>query len=145
MNPHELEKAIKSFTPCQIKVFNYIKTYYKKENDDLLRLFISGPGGVGKSFLINAIISYLQLYHPVIQSTSPVLVCAPTGTAAKNVKGSTIHHLLKIPVQQYLKYEPIANPVTLKRLKDEFNGVHTLIIDEISMVSSTMISIINNR
>ena len=69
----------------------------------------------------------------------------PQALAAKNVKGSTIHHLLKIPVQQYLKYEPIANPVTLKRLRDEFNGVHTLIIDEISMVSSTMISIINNR
>ena len=143
-SPRELQQTVLSFTSCQLNAFKNIQAHYTNSNNKL-HLFISGPGGAGKTFLINSVISYLQLYHPILQGVSPVLVCAPTGTAARNVKGSTIHSLLKIPVQQYMNYEPISNPVILKALRDAFAGVHTLIIDEISMVSATMLSLINNR
>ena len=145
LTPHELEQAVKSFTSCQLNAYSKIKSHYTLSAIEPLHLFISGPGGVGKSFLINSVISYLQIYHTTVEGASPVLVCAPTGTAARNIKGYTIHSLLKIPVQQFLKYEPISNPLILKDLREKFTGVHTLIIDEISMVSATMLSVISNR
>ena len=74
----------------------------------------------------------------------PVKVCAPTGTAARNIKGRTIHSLLKIPVTRYNNYVPL-HPQALQVLRVEFHGVHTLVIDEISMVSDMMLTIISRR
>lgn len=43
------------------------------------------------------IVAYLQLFTSVQVVLSPVVVCAPTGTAA----GATIHSLLRIPLTRY--------------------------------------------
>ena len=46
-------------------------------------LFITGRAGTGKSTLLHYFCS---------KSEKPVVILAPTGVAAVNVKGQTIHH-----------------------------------------------------
>jgi DNA replication protein DnaC len=50
--------------------------------------FITGPAGVGKSFLIRAIIHALEAKGKMVALT------APTGVAAVNIDGMTIHRYL---------------------------------------------------
>lgn len=50
-------------------------------------VFISGAAGVGKSYILNQIIA---------DSPENTVVCAPTGIAALNVNGVTIHRLLSL-------------------------------------------------
>lgn len=92
------------------EVINAVKTYSDEwenassknnlENARLapktvLRKFISGVGGTGKSCLINVIRRYiLQVLE------KQVVVAAPTGIAAFNVNGITIHRLLHLPVEK---------------------------------------------
>ncbi len=54
-----------------------------------------GCGGTGKSFIINTI---LTLVRKMTRSNNTVLVGAPSGSAAYNVQGSMLHHLLEIGV-----------------------------------------------
>ena len=98
---------------------------------------------MGKSFLLKLIAGYLELKTAIISGTSPVKCVAPTGTAARNIRGLTLH-LLKIPVEKYLNYAALP-AFQLQQLKAFFAGVHTLIIDEISMVSDRMFTFVSRR
>jgi hypothetical protein len=62
-----------------------------------LRAILMGCGGTGKSFIINTIISIIQ---KVTQQNDTIQVGAPTGAAAFNVQGSTLHRLLGIYMSQ---------------------------------------------
>ena len=50
-------------------------------------LSVSGEGGTGKSRVIEAVCAYFE----AIGRRSSLIVCAPTGNAAVNIGGSTIH------------------------------------------------------
>jgi ATP-dependent DNA helicase PIF1 len=112
-----------------------------------LRMFISGGGGTGKSFLLRAINELIN------RSTARrgCLVCAPTGVAAFNVSGRTIHNAFAIPVDQ--KHDAsgdkrILDKLTGRREQEKLNllrHVDYLIIDEISMVSDRLLSLIHHR
>ncbi len=52
---------------------------------------IMGCGGTGKSYIINTI---LTMIANMTKSNAPILIGAPSGSAAFNVQGSTLHHLL---------------------------------------------------
>ena len=56
----------------------------------------------------------------------------------------TIHSALIIPVNKYLNYAGLT-AYQLKMLKNSFAGVHTIIIDEISIVSDRMLTFISRR
>lgn len=67
----------------------------------LLRVIV-GTAGCGKSFLINAIADELTVQYttPETRASQPaVLLAAPTGLAAVQIRGSTLHSLLGIEVQ----------------------------------------------
>lgn len=90
--------------------------------------FITGKAGTGKSTLLE--------YFCDNTEKSPVVV-APTGVAALNVKGETIHKFfgfdIKVSPQRVLEgvYKPWQEPEKYKPLK-------TLIIDEVSMVRADL-------
>jgi len=54
---------------------------------------IMGCGGTGKSVLINTLVSCIR---KIFKDNDTVFVTAPTGAAAYNVRGSTIHREFKI-------------------------------------------------
>ena len=59
------------------------------------RDFLSGPGGVGKSYVISLIhrdtVKLLRLSGQVEPEGVTVLLTAPTGVAAFNIQGMTVH------------------------------------------------------
>ena len=64
---------------------------------EAVQLFTTGGAGTGKSFLLKLIREHMLWHNP---ATYPyVLVAAPTGVAAYNVKGLTLHNLLHLNVQ----------------------------------------------
>ena len=75
-----------------------------------------------------------------------IRVAAPTGCAAFNVRGETLHSLLQLPVPTNLK-----NPVPelaggqLSRLQLTFKNCELLAIDEKSMVSTLRLHQIDQR
>ena len=62
-----------------------------------LHMFISGVGGTGKSFLIEAIKALVRSLWPSSKQTCAV--GAPTSLAAYNVGGVTAHRLIQLPIE----------------------------------------------
>ncbi len=87
-------------------------------------LFVTGRAGTGKSTLLRC----LKLNLP--QKTA---VLAPTGLAAVNVTGQTIHSFFGFPPQ-------LITPEIVKRCRRAalFRNLDTIIIDEISMVRADL-------
>jgi len=69
------------------RVYRHNRSLIQGQNPDQLLLFVTGGAGVGKSFLIQTIQEMLIR----MQHHNPVLLTAPTGIAAYNIGGVTIH------------------------------------------------------
>ena len=95
---------------------------------------INGPGGSGKSVLIQTIIAVLRT---LFNTNNVALVAAPTGSAAFNVNGETLHRLVSIGISK--NEEPLTE-VKKKILLSRFSNLLCLIIDERSLLSATTIS-----
>ena len=128
----------------QRRVFDIVLRNAKVKNPQCL--FVTGPGGTGKSYLIHCICQYLTKECSVIHGVSPVLKAGPTGICSKNIFGVTLHSLLKLPLDFVRKKSHRAmSASTLKEVRNKFIGVTHLIIDEISMVSSVMLNVIHQQ
>ena len=104
-----------------------------------LRLLIHGPGGSGKSFVLRA------AAHAVRQAQRGVIIAAYTGAAAYQAGGVTLHSCLGLPVvnKSYGQHEsdvPPPHGARLQQLKDLWRPVSLLIIDEMSLVSTKLLS-----
>lgn len=141
---NSIKEKIMHLTNDQKQVFAFIrKAMCKKEK---FHIFVTGGAGVGKSYLIEVLIQYFRLCTASFSGHNPVLVLAPTGVAAHNIKGQTIHSALKLPVQHgYSFNDTQLSASVLKKLRIDLKNKHTVIIDEISMVSSNMLELIHNR
>jgi ATP-dependent DNA helicase PIF1 len=101
--------------------------YLKGEN-----LFITGPGGTGKSFLIKNIVNDAEEKNKIIK------VCALTGCAAilLQCKATTLHMFSGIGLANKKNSEIVEELFTKKRHKlKNWRGLEILIIDEVSMMS----------
>ena len=94
---------------------------------------IMGCGGTGKSYIINTI---LTIVRQITRSNSTLMVGAPSGTAAFNVQGSTLHLLLGIGVT---RPEDNITQKVQEKLRSQLKNVLCLIIDERSMLSSIVL------
>ncbi len=99
-----------------------------------LQATVMGCGGTGKSFIINTIISIVR---NMTQMNDTIKMGAPSGAAAYNVQGSTLHHLLGISVSR--PEEKIIG-TALENLQELLNHLLCLIIDERSMLSSKVLA-----
>jgi ATP-dependent DNA helicase PIF1 len=88
-------------------------------------VFVSGKAGTGKSTLIH----YLR--HTFKKN---VVVVAPTGVAALNVKGTTIHSYFQFPPR-------IVTDEDIKEVKDRrlYTKLDLLVVDEVSMVRADLV------
>ena len=86
---------------CHIVMYNrtwcksYINALRNGANKKGYRIFLSGPGGTGKSHVVHLIqrdISHFFKHTVKPDDGKPiVLITAPTGSAAFQIGGSTIH------------------------------------------------------
>lgn len=101
-------------------------------------VYLTGSAGTGKTYLINQYITYLR--HREV----PVAITASTGIAATHIGGQTIHSWSGLGIRERVSqkdFDQIAkNAQTVARLK----SVQVLIIDEISMLSGTVLTAIND-
>ncbi len=92
-------------------------------------LFITGKAGTGKSTLLKYFVSHTKL---------KTVVLAPTGIAALNIGGQTIHSFFGLPPRPISKEE--IKPRTNQKM---YKAVDVIIIDEISMVRADLMDTID--
>ncbi|XP_011866730.1 PREDICTED: ATP-dependent DNA helicase PIF1-like, partial [Vollenhovia emeryi] len=114
-----------------------------------IRIYIGGSAGVGKSVLINAIYQVLLNYFnedPGEKNNSvKILLCAPSGKAAFLIGGVTLHTAFALPITQYGGQMPELSADVANTIRESLFELKLLIIDEISMVGSTMFSRVDTR
>ena len=115
--------------------------YFKiKEYIDLgHNIFITGPGGVGKSFYINKL---KEEYKDEIVLTST------TGVSSYNLKGSTIHSFTGIGIFKHGdKLESVIKKLkkykTYEAVKTRVRKYSIIVIDEVSMLGKAFLELIN--
>jgi hypothetical protein len=122
----------------KVIVYNAVDTVIKFLNNDPtykpMRATIMGSAGTGKSFIINTIISMVR---SLTGSNDTVQIAAPSGAAAFNVQGSTIHNLLGVGVTNP---EKGLTKNTKSRLLEQLERLLVLIIDKRSMISSKVLA-----
>ncbi|MBU4331800.1 AAA family ATPase [Patescibacteria group bacterium] len=95
-------------------------------------VFVTGKAGTGKSTL-------LQLFRA--KTKKKLVVLAPTGVAALNVQGQTIH--------SFFGFKPDITPFNIKqvrvtpRKKKLLKKLETIIIDEVSMVRADLLDCVD--
>jgi hypothetical protein len=99
-----------------------------------LQATVMGSGGTGKSFIINTIISIVRNMTPM---NDTIKVGAPSGAAAYNVQGSTLHRLLIINVS---RPEDKLTGTVLENMQECLKHLLCLFIDERSMLSSKVLA-----
>ena len=123
----DLKTRISKLTNDQKKVFNHIEANIGKQK----LLFITGSGGVGKSYLLHTIVHFLEFSGEIVQVT------ATSGSAAKLIYGQTLHSFLSLDCDlkaainyQDQTWRSIASP-------------DTIICDEASMLSAEILENLN--
>ena len=145
-----LDQRIQMLNADQERIFtqvsNHLQHQYKHDNKLCncsefrpLHMFISGVGGTGKSFLIQTIKEQVATIWATKKHDSlTCAVAAPTGLAAFNVGGVTIHRLFQLPIEhegQTAGYWSLPK-ASQKIMRTTFQNVKLFIIDEVSMLSS---------
>ena len=112
-----------------------------------LLMFISGVGGTGKSFLIEAIKAQVaEMWSSTDSDAITCAVAAPTGLAAFNIGGVTVHRLFQLPIEHSKKAEYWAlNKDAQKSMRQALHSVKLIIIDEISMLSNLNLRYVHKR
>jgi len=96
-------------------------------------VFLTGQPGAGKTFLINKYIGWC-LDNGIVPT-----VTASTGIAAIHVKGSTLHSFVGVRDDKKLTHEDIEEIVGKSWVRKRMTATDVLIIDEISMVSASLL------
>ncbi|MFQ3574698.1 MAG: DEAD/DEAH box helicase, partial [Thermodesulfovibrionales bacterium] len=93
-------------------------------------VFITGRAGTGKSTL-------LQYFRDNTQKN--IAVIAPTGVAAVNIKGQTLH--------SFFNFKPDVTPDSVKKIrpktKELYKKIDTIVIDEVSMLRADLMDCVD--
>lgn len=92
--------------------------------------YITGKAGTGKSTLL----TYFRK-----KTKKNIIILSPTGIAAINVEGTTIHSFFRF-APQLIKKNDISKDYNRREL---FNKIETIVIDEISMVRADLLDAID--
>ncbi len=100
-------------------------------------VFLTGPPGSGKTFLLNRYIDYLK------NEKRGVAITASTGVAATNMGGITLHSWSGMGIKEKLTSADIRKLLKKPYLKKRFKRIGVLIIDEVSMLHSFQFDLID--
>lgn len=108
---------------------------------DMLKLgkniFLTGPAGCGKTFLLNSYIDYLK------KNRIKTGVTASTGIAATHLNGRTIHSWCGMGINESMSGEQIKLLLKKETLADRIKSTKVLIIDEVSMINAKRLDLVN--
>jgi hypothetical protein len=134
----------------QLKVYTLIVNHYSDylagRNPPQLRVNLDGVAGTGKTYVLLQASKKVEDMATIAGRRDPVLRAAPTGIAAHNFHGRTLHSLFKIPV----KIPPYGLSRKLSRanlcsLQALFKHCQYLIIDEKSMIGIKFLGLLDQR
>lgn len=101
----ELENNVLLLTLKQREAYNIAVDYISGKNKSQMKMFVSGEGGTGKSFLIALVIEYTNLFHGKQKGIYGAAVAvAPTGSAANVIKGFTWHSVFGKGISKINEY-----------------------------------------
>lgn len=115
----------------QIEVLDEYKKIEKMIHEKVPVIFVTGGGGTGKSTFIRYITN---------RFSGKVLKSAPTGIAALNIEGKTVHSLFRMAPKFITSDDVEVLPAHQIKI---YNNSDIFIIDEISMVTSNMLDAVN--
>lgn len=99
-------------------------------------VFLTGNAGTGKTTFLNLLRT---------QTAKRMVVLAPTGVAAINAKGQTIHSFFQLPFTPFLpEYKKEKGQIKKDKI-NIFRTIDLLVIDEISMVRADLLDAIDDR
>lgn len=120
----------------EIDIYRVVEDYIKNTHRSI---FVTGKAGSGKTTLLQK----LQK-----DSTKQIVVAAPTGVAAINAGGTTLHSLFQLPFTPFLpteemKKQLLASIQMRKERRSVIYNMDLLIIDEVSMVRADLLDAID--
>jgi len=101
--------------------FTYMQFYGYNVMLSGSNVFLTGDAGTGKSYLLNRFIRHC------LDNNKNIAVTAPTGIAALNINGATLHRTFKLGLN------PLVTPISEIKVPGILMKIDTIIIDEISM------------
>lgn len=108
---------------------------------DILKMgsnvYLTGPAGSGKTFLLNKYIDYLR------ENKKNVGITASTGIAATHMGGVTIHSWSGIGIKDNMTEGDLKKILKRSYLRKRFKNTEILIIDEISMINSSQFDLLD--
>lgn len=120
--------------PAQERAFGIIAQHKAIGDTSQLLLIVAGPGGTGKSRIIDAVTTlFARLAEP--QRLKKV---APTGIASYAIGGTTVHSLLNLCSNQFSQR-------AVEKAQTRLAGVTHIIIDEFSMLGARLTSKLSTR
>ena len=117
----------------QFQVYMIVQQHMEAATPPPLRMIVSGTAGTGKSFVIHCLRLLLG---------DRVRVAAPTGVAAFNIEGHTLHSLLSLPTKD--EYKDL-EAERLHHMQQSMPEMQYRIIDEMSMVGRKTFGQIDKR
>ncbi|KAG1876929.1 hypothetical protein C8R48DRAFT_554185, partial [Suillus tomentosus] len=127
----------------------FISKFVRKQADTpTLSMVMTGPGGTGKTYVVNAVRALMTHYG----CSHQIRFLAPTGSAASLIDGMTIHKGLGIKIQANRNgksnrrvgesmedYTVLISVQSRTQLREEWRNVEIVFIDECSMLSLQLI------
>ena len=107
-------------------------------------VFLTGPGGVGKSFVTKVMISFLREVFAQHWSRA-VAITAPTGIAATHIGGTTIHAAFGVGVPSHVsdfERRMRGNPTRAKAVAQH---LEVLLVDEVSMLAAEFLDLLDEQ
>jgi len=137
----DISKLVDNQRRIFVRVVSHYRQILAGNSPPPLRINIDGTAGTGKSYLIDALTKALTELAHERGHKCPILRVAPTGIAAFNIHGSTLHKSLFIPVRG--KFNLGSQQLLL--LQGNLKHIHYIVLDEKSMVGRKLLSKVDFR
>jgi len=125
-----VEDFHRDFTESQRQAFEWIVSRWRK--GEPVRCLVTGGAGVGKSFLMDALVSHCRENEMTYKRT------ATTGMAAALIKGTTLHSFIGWT-------NTGRSDIEKGTLKSYFLGnTQVVFIDEVSMLTRDVLDLLDN-
>ena len=147
MTDADFRKRVQSVNKEQMEFFYHV-LHSIKSNSQPLKLFLSGGARVGKSWVLNILFEAITRHFNHLPGEDPdelkVMKVVPTGKAAFNIGGNTLHSAFQIPANQGFQYT-VLDSDRLYTMRNTYRKLKVLFIDDISMVGSGLFNFLNQR